>query len=296
MTTPAGPRGRLLLDRLHRRGIELDAVLVLTGGFGPPSARPDEGGVHRLARWPISVVRAARRRINLYRRHHRWLAARCRRVVPTGEVNSCRLQRDLQRLAPDYLVLGGGGILRPHIIATAGVGVLNAHPALLPWVRGCGVVGYSLEKQVALGATVHFVDAGIDTGPVIARRLLPAPAGPAALRDLETAVDELAAELMVDVVEAIRRGERPAGVPHDERFPLHLLASAAVDRPAHEELAGSGRAAALFETWSPLAVDAAWTLPAGPVTVAGSPGEPVTGFPVVVPDTHRADAAHGRDR
>jgi folate-dependent phosphoribosylglycinamide formyltransferase PurN len=269
MTTPAGPRGRLLLDRLHRRGIELDAVLVLTGGLGPPAARPHESAVHRLARWPISAVRSARRKVNLYRRHHRWLTARCRRVVTTGELNSRRLQRDLQRLAPDYLVLGGGGILQPHIIATAGSGVLNAHPALLPWVRGCGVVGYSLEQQVALGATVHFVDAGIDTGPVVARRLLPVPAGPAALRDLETAVDVVAAELMTDVVEAlVRRGERPTGVPHDERFPLNRLASAAVDRPAHEALAESGRAAALFDRWSPLAVDAAWTLPTRPLTAA----------------------------
>jgi len=49
------------------------------------------------------------------------------------------------------LVLGGGGILQPHIIATARSGVLNAHLALLPWVRGCGVVGYSLDEACLLG-------------------------------------------------------------------------------------------------------------------------------------------------
>lgn len=267
MTTAGGPRGRSILDRLHRRGITPDAVLFLTGSLGPPPARPHESGAQRLARWPAGAVWAARRKVSLYRRHRRWFASRCRRVIASGDQNSLRLHRDLQRLAPDYLVLGGGGILQPHIIATAGSGVLNAHPALLPWVRGCGVTGYSLQSSVALGATVHFVDAGIDTGPVVARRLLPVPIGPATLRDLETAGDTLAAELMADVVEAVvRGGERPAGTPHTERFPLFRLDSAALDRPAHEVLAGSGRAGELFDRWAPLAVDAEWTLPAGRLT------------------------------
>ncbi|WP_211303969.1 formyltransferase family protein [Pseudosporangium ferrugineum] len=272
MTTSAGHRGLLLLDRLHRRGIVLDAVLVLAGGLEPPPARPGESGLHRLARWPASAARSVRRRFRLYRRRRRWFEARCRRVIVTGYLNSRRLERDLRRLAPDYLVLGGGGVLRPHIIATAGSGVLNAHPALLPWVRGCGVVGYSLAAGVALGATVHLVDAGIDTGPVVARRLLPVPPGPCALADLEAAADEAAAELLVDVVEAlVRRGERPAGTPHAERFPLHRLAAADVDRPAHEALAAAGRAAELFDRWSPSAIDAAWALPAGRPD-RGSPG------------------------
>ena len=272
MTTPGGQRGRLILDRLHRRGITLDAVLVFTGEFGLPPARSQESRLHRLSRWPAGTVWSARRRISLYRRSYRWYAARCRRVVPTGDLNSLRLQRDLQRLAPDYLVLGGGGILQPHIIATAASGVLNAHPALLPWARGSGVTGYSLQTGVALGATVHLVDAGIDTGPVVARRLLPVPEGPADLRELEVAADGVAAELMADVVEAlVRRGERPAGRPHAERFPLFQLASAVLDRPAHEALAASGRAAALFDRWAPFAVDAAWTLPAGPLTAPAEP-------------------------
>lgn len=277
MTTPGGRRSRLFLDRLHRRGIVLDAVLVSTGGWGPPPARPGESIRHRLVRWPAAAVWSARRKISLYRRTHRWYASRCRRVISTGDLDSLRLERDLRRLAPDYLVVGGGGVLPPRIIATAGSGVLNAHPALLPWARGSGVTGYSLQTGTALGATVHLVDAGIDTGPVVARRLLPVPAGPAGLRELEVAADDLAAELLADVIEAlVRRGERPAGSPHTERFPLFRLASAALDRPAHEALAASGRAAALFDRWAPLAVDARWTLPPGPLAAPGEPG-PATG-------------------
>jgi folate-dependent phosphoribosylglycinamide formyltransferase PurN len=262
MTTGGCVRGRRVLERIHERGITLDAVLVLSGGFGPPRARRDESGLRRLLRWPRSAVSALRRKARFYRGQRTWYTLRCRRAIATGDMNSRVLRRDLERLAPDYLVLGGGGILLPHIIETAGVAVLNAHPALLPWMRGCAVVGYSLERGVAVGATVHLVDPGIDTGAVLARRLLPVLPGPMSLGALELAADELAAELMADVVEAIvRRGERPSGVLQDKRFPLFRWPPAA-ERLAHEALAQSGRAGELFEHWGALCTDTTtWPLP-----------------------------------
>jgi folate-dependent phosphoribosylglycinamide formyltransferase PurN len=250
MTTGDGPHGRRVLQRIHERGITLDAVLVLTGNLGPPVARKGERNLHRLARWPRSAAGAARARARFALHRRRWYTAHADRVVPTGAMNSRGLRRDLERLAPDYLVLGGGGILRPDIIGTARVGVLNAHPSLLPWVRGCGVVGHSLERGVALGATVHLVDAGIDTGPLVARRLLSVPPGPASLADLELAAYELAAELMSDVVDAmVHRGEHPRRRPQQERFPLYRSPPAS-HRPAQEALARAGRAGELFEQWS----------------------------------------------
>jgi hypothetical protein len=262
MATSGGPYGRRVLERLHGRGIALDAVLVFTGGLGPPPPAKDEGDLHRLGRWPRSAASAVRRKEHYLRVRRPWYAPRCARVMGTGDLNSRRLRRDLERLAPDYLLTGGGGILPPGIIDTARLGVLNAHPALLPWVRGCGVVGHSLDQGVALGATVHLVDAGIDTGPLVARRLLPVPPGPAALDALEVAAAELAADMLADVVEAIvRRGERPRGVPQDGRRPLCRWPSAA-EQAAHEALARSGLAGELFERWAPrCAATATWALP-----------------------------------
>jgi methionyl-tRNA formyltransferase len=183
-------------------------------------------------------------------------------VVVTGDLNSRRMVRDLAAVAPDYLVLGGGGIVDPAVIALARRGVLNAHPALLPWVRGCHVVGHSLEHGVALGATVHLVDAGIDTGPLIERRLLPVPPGPIPLGSLSRAADELAAEIMAEVVEALALGHGPPRAePQDERYPL-FLRSPPGERSAHEPLALSGRAGELFEQWKPRGTDPSkWTIP-----------------------------------
>jgi folate-dependent phosphoribosylglycinamide formyltransferase PurN len=262
LTTADSLHGQRVLQRIYERGILLDAVLMLTGTFGPPRAKGAETRARRLLRWPRAAASAARRKLRFARGRRASYATRCRQVIATGDMNSRRLRRDLRRLAPDFLVLGGGGILSPEIIETARVGVLNAHPALLPWVRGCGVVGHSLEQGIALGATVHLVDRGIDTGAVVARRLLAVPPGPASLAALELAADELAAEMMADVVEGIiRRGEIPRGVPQTERHPLYRWPPPA-ERPRHEALAASGRAHELFERWRPLCTDTArWTLP-----------------------------------
>ena len=206
-----------------------------------------------------------------FRRYSRaWFAERAPRVVPTGDMNSGRLQRDLERVAPDYLVLGGGGLLLPRVIATARCGVLNSHPALLPWMRGCGVMGHSLEHQVAMGATVHYVDAGIDTGAAVQRRLLEVAPGPASLEDLEAGAMELAAVMMADVVEdLVRHGRPPRGVPQQQRFPLYSDPPAE-ERQVHADLAAAGRAYELFELWRPHCSSAAsWTLPAAPFEAPG---------------------------
>jgi methionyl-tRNA formyltransferase len=274
LTTADSAHGQRVLQRIYERGIMLDAVLMLTGSFGPPRPRGAEGRGSRVLRWPRAAASAVRRKWRFQRRRRASYATRCQRVVATGDMNSRRLRRDLLRLAPDFLVLGGGGILAPEIIETARLGVLNAHPALLPWVRGCGVVGHSLEQGVALGATVHRVDRGIDTGDVVARRLLPVAPGTVSLSALELAADELAAELLADVVEGIvRRGELPVGTPQADRYPLFRWPAVA-ERPRHEALAASGRAHELFELWRPLCTDARWTLPADPFAAPRPSTEP----------------------
>jgi phosphoribosylglycinamide formyltransferase-1 len=70
--------------------------------------------------------------------------------------------------------------------------VINVHPSLLPAFPGIGAIEQALAYGAKVfGVTVHFVDAGVDTGPVILQRAieLPEPEGPeevlAALRPLE---------------------------------------------------------------------------------------------------------------
>jgi methionyl-tRNA formyltransferase len=74
---------------------------------------------------------------------------------------------------PDVLALGGTRIIKPSILETPRRATVNAHPGLLPWLRGSASVGWALYKDLPQGATAHFIDPGIDTGDIIVKRQLP---------------------------------------------------------------------------------------------------------------------------
>lgn len=69
---------------------------------------------------------------------------------------------------------GGSHIFSPAEIAACRHGIVNLHMAPLPHYRGRYSAGHALRNgETYFGATLHYVDAGIDTGPVIAERLFP---------------------------------------------------------------------------------------------------------------------------
>jgi phosphoribosylglycinamide formyltransferase-1 len=72
---------------------------------------------------------------------------------------------------PDLVVSAGFmKILGPGFLAGIGCPMLNTHPALLPAFPGAHPVADTLAYGVKVtGATVHLVDAGVDTGPVLAQ-------------------------------------------------------------------------------------------------------------------------------
>lgn len=96
--------------------------------------------------------------------------------IPRREVDDHN-GRDCQSLLvaydPEIVVLGGTRIIQPHILAVPSRGTVNAHPGLLPWLRGSSSVAWALYKDLPVGSTVHFVDKGIDTGAILTRRRLP---------------------------------------------------------------------------------------------------------------------------
>lgn len=80
-------------------------------------------------------------------------------------------------LAPDLIVLAGFLVKIPEAMIAAFSGkIINIHPSLIPSFCGVGYYGLkvhekALERGVKVtGATVHFVDGGMDTGPIIAQK------------------------------------------------------------------------------------------------------------------------------
>jgi phosphoribosylglycinamide formyltransferase-1 len=65
-------------------------------------------------------------------------------------------------------------ILTPSFVKTFAGRTMNIHPALLPAFPGLHAQRQALERGVKVsGATVHFVDEGVDTGPIILQATVP---------------------------------------------------------------------------------------------------------------------------
>ncbi|MCC6952786.1 MAG: hypothetical protein IT290_01575, partial [Deltaproteobacteria bacterium] len=65
------------------------------------------------------------------------------------------------------------GIIKAAAIAAARIGWLNMHPSLLPLGRGKHPYYWSMVEGVPHGVSLHFIDAGIDTGPILFQREVP---------------------------------------------------------------------------------------------------------------------------
>lgn len=94
------------------------------------------------------------------------------------------LLRKLQELSPDLIVLAGFLVAIPEAVIRAfPMKIINIHPSLIPSFCGKGYYGLkvherALERGVKVtGATVHFVDEGMDSGPIILQKAVEIPDG-----------------------------------------------------------------------------------------------------------------------
>jgi phosphoribosylglycinamide formyltransferase-1 len=96
-------------------------------------------------------------------------------------------------------------LVSPAFLARFPRRVINVHPALLPAFPGVGAIEQALEYGVKVfGVTVHFVDEGVDTGPVILQRAIELPE--ATDRDeVHAALRPLEHELLTEAVRLIAR-------------------------------------------------------------------------------------------
>ena len=105
---------------------------------------------------------------------------------------------------PDLVVSAGFmKILGDQVLAR--FSVINTHPALLPRFPGAHAVADALAAGVAeTGCTVHFVDEGVDTGPIIEQRSLSVEAGDD-VESLHERIKVIERELLVQVVRQLCR-------------------------------------------------------------------------------------------
>jgi phosphoribosylglycinamide formyltransferase-1 len=96
---------------------------------------------------------------------------------PSREARDGAIADWIEGLGADLVVLAGYmQLLSPTFVARFPNRIVNVHPALLPSFPGLDAVGQALEHGVRItGVTVHFVDDGVDSGPIIVQRPVPVP-------------------------------------------------------------------------------------------------------------------------
>lgn len=181
LASGSGTNLQAILDQLHgREGIEVVGVAS------------DKPGARALERAVAAGVETA--------------------AFP-GDAYADRLGRDaamadwVQARGADLVVLAGYMQLLSEPFVTRFRGrIVNIHPALLPAFPGLDAIGQALAAGVEqTGVTVHFVDEGVDTGPVIVQRPVPVPVD----RDrmaLEVAVHNLEHQLYPEAIRMIAGG------------------------------------------------------------------------------------------
>jgi phosphoribosylglycinamide formyltransferase 1 len=111
-------------------------------------------------------------------------------------------QRDI-----DLIVLAGYMQLLSNSFVTRFRGrIINVHPALLPSFPGLDAIGQALGHGVRItGVTVHFVDEGVDSGPILLQRPVPVP--PSRDRDeLEETIHRTEHALFPEAIRLIASG------------------------------------------------------------------------------------------
>jgi phosphoribosylglycinamide formyltransferase 1 len=98
-------------------------------------------------------------------------------AYPDREARDLAIADWLEERGVELLVLAGYmQLLSPSFIERFAGRAINVHPALLPSFPGLDAIGQALEHGVRItGVTVHFVDEGVDSGPIILQRPVPVP-------------------------------------------------------------------------------------------------------------------------
>jgi phosphoribosylglycinamide formyltransferase-1 len=176
-----GTNLQALLDRLHgREGVEIVAVA---------SDKPDARALERAAAAGIAVA-----------------SFPARTHADRDDRDSAMASWLVEQGAELVVLAGYMQLLSPAFLATFPQRVINVHPALLPAFPGLGAVEQALAYGVKVfGVTVHFVDDGVDTGPVILQRAVELPHA----REAAEVFDRLQAiehELLPEAVRLISLG------------------------------------------------------------------------------------------
>jgi phosphoribosylglycinamide formyltransferase 1 len=177
-------------------GTNLQAILDTVHGqddvevVGVASSRPDAGGLARAERAGVETAVFE-------------IAAHSDR-----DARDATLAAWLDEHSVDLVVLAGFmELLSQEFIARFRGRIVNVHPALLPAFPGVRAIEQALEHGVkVMGVTIHFVDEGVDSGPIILQEAFPL-SYPSDIAAIEERVHGIEHRLLPQAVRLIAEGK-----------------------------------------------------------------------------------------
>ena len=119
----------------------------------------------------------------------------------------------MKELSPDLIVLAGFLVNIPKEMVDAFEGkIINIHPSLIPSFCGVGYYGLKVHEGAlargvkVTGATVHFVDAGTDTGPIIFQKAVEVKQGDKPKELQQRVMEEAEWVILPKAIDAIANG------------------------------------------------------------------------------------------
>jgi methionyl-tRNA formyltransferase len=129
-------------------------------------------------------------------------------VLQPEKIRSPELLDSLQGFAPDLAVVAAyGRILPDDLLAVPRLGFINIHASLLPRYRGASPIQRAvINGERSTGVSIMRIVRELDAGPVFASRTLPIGPDDTSV-DVEKGLAALGAAALLDVVDALSRGE-----------------------------------------------------------------------------------------
>jgi phosphoribosylglycinamide formyltransferase 1 len=176
----SGTNLQALLDTVHGAAVEI---------VGVASSRADAAGLERARRAGVEA------------------AVFAAGDHPDRAARDCALGDWLEQRGVELVVLAGFmELLGPDFIRRFAGRIVNVHPSLLPAFPGVRAIARAVEHGVKVtGVTVHFVDEGLDSGPIILQEALELPY-PAPIAEIEQRLHGVEHRLLPRAVRLIAAG------------------------------------------------------------------------------------------
>ena len=130
-------------------------------------------------------------------------------VFEVDSLNTPAAQTLLRRLAPDLVVMSSRELIQPDVLKLARIGFIGCHPGILPDFRGAYASFWAMSqgKRDKVGLSVYVATDGVDTGPLVAERIVAPALG---VQHFKVESERLILEGARELIDAIAQAERGA--------------------------------------------------------------------------------------